>query len=77
SVDFLHYFMFYLFGRDEKEEGDEWVKTGDIFNEQVPLGDPHETIKLIAECDGIFSVMIDILDALGIRKAKEVVGNYY
>ena len=29
-------------------------KTGDIFNEQVALGNPHETIKLIAEGDRIF-----------------------
>lgn len=52
-------------------------KTGDIFNEQVALGHPHETIKLIAEGDRIFSEMIDMLDALGIRKGKEVVGKYY
>ena len=47
------------------------------FNEQVALGHPHETIKLIAEGDRIFSEMIDMLDALGIRKGKEVVGKYY
>ena len=77
TVDFLHYFMLYLLWTDEKEEADEWVKTGDIFNEQVALGHPHETIKLIAEGDRIFSEMIDMLDALGIRKGKEVVGKYY
>ena len=54
TVDFLHYFMLYLLWTDEKEEADEWVKTGDIFNEQVALGHPHETIKLIAEGDRIF-----------------------
>ncbi|EGO8125399.1 bifunctional glutamate--cysteine ligase/glutathione synthetase [Enterococcus faecalis] len=77
TVDFLHYFMLYLLWTDEKEEADEWVKTGDIFNEQVALGHPHETIKLITEGDRIFSEMIDMLDALGIRKGKEVVGKYY
>ena len=61
TVDFLHYFMLYLLWTDEKEEADEWVKT----------------IKLIAEGDRIFSEMIDMLDALGIRKGKEVVGKYY
>ena len=71
TVDFLHYFMLYLLWTDEKEEADEWV------NEQVALGHPHETIKLIAEGDRIFSEMIDMLDALGIRKGKEVVGKYY
>ena len=48
------------------------MKTGDIFNEQVALGHPHETIKLIAEGDRIFSEMIDMLDALGIRKGKKL-----
>lgn len=32
-VDFLYYFMLYLLWIDEKEEVDEWVKIGDIFNE--------------------------------------------
>ena len=77
TVDFLHYFMLYLLWTDEKEEADEWVKTGDILNEQVALGHPHETIKLIAEGDRIFSEMIDMLDALGIRKGKEVVGKMW
>lgn len=77
TVEFLHYFMLYLLWADEKEVADEWVATGNLLNEQIALGHPYETINLIAEGDRIFSEMIDMLDELGIRKGKEIVGGYY
>ncbi|MGX7245071.1 bifunctional glutamate--cysteine ligase/glutathione synthetase [Enterococcus quebecensis] len=73
TLEFIHLFMLYLLWTDEKEAPNDWVATGDFLNEQVALGHPFAQVKLLAEGDRIFAEMDEMIEALGLFRAKKSV----
>lgn len=73
SLEFIHLFMLYLLWTEEKENADDWVATGDFFNEQIALGHPFVQIKLIAEGDRIFNEMEEMIEVLGLFQFSKMI----
>lgn len=73
SLEFIHLFMLYLLWTDEKEAPNDWVATGEFLNEQVSLGHPFAQVKMIAEGDRIFAEMDEMIEALGLFRAKKTI----
>lgn len=76
SLEFIHLFILYLLWTEEKENADDWVATGDFFNEQVALGHPFVQVKLIAEGDRMFNEMEEMVEALGLFQFSKMIRTF-
>ena len=65
QAEFLHLFLIYLLWKDEGENCDEWVKTGDYYNDIVALEHPLEHTQFEIEAKNMIDEMehlVEILD---------------
>ncbi|RHW31390.1 bifunctional glutamate--cysteine ligase GshA/glutathione synthetase GshB [Lysinibacillus yapensis] len=64
QAEFLHLFLIYLLWKDEGENCDEWVNTGDFYNNLVALEHPLEPTQFETEARNIIDEMEQLAEIM-------------
>lgn len=64
QAEFLHLFLLYLLWKDEGEDCDEWVRTGDYYNEIVALEHPLAHTEFEREAKEMIEEMKHLVETL-------------
>lgn len=64
QVEFIHLFLLYLLWKDEGDDGDEWVRSGDTYNEIVALEHPLARTQFEDDASEIIDEMEQLVETL-------------
>ncbi len=75
QAEFLHLFLIYLLWKDEGENRDEWVKTGDVYNEIVALEHPLTHTQFKGDAEDIIAEMEHLVKELDLSVSDRLFVN--
>ena len=64
QAEFLHLFLLYMLWKEEGENSDEWIKMGDIYNDQVALEHPLQQTEFALEAKNMIDEMQSLVEDL-------------
>ena len=64
QAEFLHLFLLYMLWKDEGDDCDEWVKMGDLYNDEVALEHPLQQTQFVIEAKNMIHEMQCLVENL-------------